>query len=219
MPWDILGLLPHAEALKAALTRQDGPVIGDEQLLHKLAVAQLALLRNMRSIAGDEGEAQRFYQTELKVAEAELLQDTSALAHRREPESTQEPPSPQIPATAPIDGRFTWDEINEAILKRWDGSEELEHWLKLLRYELKIDPEPPSQQEAGFMQQVGPLSCLRCPWKSDADLTWQEKENVLRRHLDEAHPGWQSEAIAGTASVQPSHLPANTGETNGQAKK
>ena len=89
------------EVEDAALTRQDGPVIGDEQLLHKLAVAQLALLRNMRSIAGDEGEAQRFYQTELKVAEAELLQDTSALAPRREPESTQEPPASHAAESAP----------------------------------------------------------------------------------------------------------------------
>lgn len=67
------------------------------------------------------------------------------------------PTEPSIPAAAPIDGRYTWAQINDAILKRWDGSEELEHWLKLLAYELGVDPEPepvPARQSATMNDEV-----------------------------------------------------------------
>jgi hypothetical protein len=47
------------------------------EMLHRLSVVQLALLRNMRSIASSEEEAQKFYQTELEMAEQELTKDTS----------------------------------------------------------------------------------------------------------------------------------------------
>lgn len=61
------------------------------------------------------------------------------------PAAPQTPTEPSVPAAALIDGRYTWAQIKDAILKRWDGSEELEHWLKLLAYELGIDPEPESE--------------------------------------------------------------------------
>ena len=52
-------------------------------------------------------------------------------------------------------------------------------------------PEPPLK--AGYVQQVGPLSCIRCPFKTSEHGTMVEKDAEIHKHLDEAHPGWQGE--------------------------
>lgn len=46
-----------------------------------------------------------------------------------------------------------------------------------------------------MMRLVGPLSCLRCDWKSSIGST-EQMDAELHAHLDAEHPGWQTESFS-----------------------
>ena len=45
-------------------------------------------------------------------------------------------------------------------------------------------------KSVNYMQRVGPNSCIRCNYVTDASKSFFEQGADLHKHLDEEHPGW-----------------------------
>lgn len=57
-----------------------------------------------------------------------------------------------------------------------------------------------SAKSVNYMQRVGPDSCVRCDFVTDASKSFAEQDADMHKHLDEQHPGWM---LDGLRSAQP----------------
>lgn len=55
--------------------------------------------------------------------------------------------------------------------------------------------QPIPALSAGYMQRIGPDSCLRCDYVTDASKSFDEQDADLHKHLDEKHPGWMTDRV------------------------
>ena len=56
----------------------------------------------------------------------------------------------------------------------------------------------------GFLQRVGHCSCVRCEFETSDDMTFEEQDEALMKHLEEQHPGWMTD---GGKSIRKDRLP------------
>jgi hypothetical protein len=52
-----------------------------------------------------------------------------------------------------------------------------------------------SSKSANYMQRVGPDSCIRCDFVTDANKSFTEQDIDMHIHLDENHPGWLLDGV------------------------
>ena len=52
-----------------------------------------------------------------------------------------------------------------------------------------------STESVNYMQRVGPDSCIRCDFVTDANKSFTEQDIDMHIHLDEKHPGWLLDGV------------------------
>jgi hypothetical protein len=46
---------------------------------------------------------------------------------------------------------------------------------------------------ANYMMRTGHSSCLRCEFETRDDMPFNEQDEVMRKHLEDAHPDWMTD--------------------------
>ena len=65
-----------------------------------------------------------------------------------------------------------------------------------------------STESVNYMQRVGPDSCIRCDFVTNASKSFAEQDADMHKHLDEKHPGWLLDRVtsASQSLAQPETL-------------
>lgn len=59
---------------------------------------------------------------------------------------------------------------------------------------------PPSS--VGYVQRVGVSSCIRCEFKTSAEMSFAEQDSAMMAHLAGKHPGWMTENLSLTSKSE-----------------
>ena len=57
-----------------------------------------------------------------------------------------------------------------------------------------------------YAQGVGKSSCVRCDFDTDESMSFADQDEAMRAHLEEKHPGWQTD---GGASILKRRMPVS----------
>ena len=57
-----------------------------------------------------------------------------------------------------------------------------------------------------YAQRVGKSSCVRCDFDTDESMSFADQDEAMRAHLEEKHPGWQTD---GGASILKRRMPVS----------